>query len=103
MEPRAGSVFTARVWKVPSERDVWIVLAVVFLVWSLLVDEGPDPRYRVLVRRIGAQDEVGVAMARTRRKASHLLAAVQQDLSTLTEREFLDRYGLGPDFGKHRR
>lgn len=102
MEPRAESVFTARLWKVPSERDVWMVLAAVFVVWSVLADEGPDPRYRILIKRVGAEDEVGVAMARTQRSATKLLTAVRQDLSMLTEREFLDRYGLGPDFGKHR-
>lgn len=57
---------------------------------------GSDPRYHVVVGLHGRDEPIGgVEMARTRKRAEQLLAAVNQGLSTSTKDEFDRRYDLG--------
>lgn len=61
---------------------------------------GRDPRFWILVGRLGSEDGIGVATAITRKRASSLLDTVRTDLGTLTVGEFRTRYGLG-DYDPH--
>lgn len=55
---------------------------------------GFDPRYRVLVGRVGNEELIGVREARTLKRATQRLAEVEQILATSSEDEARAALGL---------
>jgi hypothetical protein len=73
---------------------IWLMA---FFTWlSDFVFVASDPRYRVLVTRVGTEEVVGVAQARTRHTADLQMAQVEAILARSTEKEA--REALGLDF-----
>lgn len=81
----ASAVYWARVSKLKGDRLLGFLFGVVeFLLALWTPGDGPDPRYRVLVGRVGETASVGVREARTRRQAERDLSGVQAILDRST-------------------
>jgi hypothetical protein len=81
----AAAVYRARVSEVDNGRLFTAIANLVDLTISpFYPDAWPEPRFHVLIGRDGVDHEIGVATARTKRRAREALARVQQVLATST-------------------
>jgi hypothetical protein len=84
-EQSAAAAYQARIAPVDNGRLFAAVSNLLDLAISpFYPDAWPEPRFHILVRREGVDDEVGVRTARTKHRALEALAQVEQILATST-------------------
>lgn len=88
----ASEIFSASLEPLPPVGPLVRLLSVIlWILWPFVPFE---PRYSVVVRRSGAGNCIGVANAVTLRRAKTLLEGVEEELATLTSRQFCLKHGL---------
>jgi hypothetical protein len=91
-------VYRARVATVPTNDFGGVLLSTLlvplFGIIDILIPHMREPRYRVLVRRLGSHDEMGVREAHTRSEAARQLAEVEALLRGSDESQVRDTLGL---------
>ena len=92
--PASRSGYFARIEPVNSERISYAIEIAIDLVIGGLPDDLPNPRYHVLVGRVGTDQMIGVGEARTRKQARRALAAVQVSLDGCSEEEIRVKFDL---------